>query len=264
MVNQEALITEYQERPIRRAVIKIGSSSLVGEDGFREEVFVQIASQIKDIRDYGIEVALVSSGAVSIGRIKRPNLTRSPIDTQAAASIGQPYLHGEWAVAFTPYAIETPQYLVTDRDFPGTGRVISAVLRDGCVPIINGNDTVIDPRDERTLVARDNDLLAARVGRSIRADTLVLLTDTEGVLNEDEHLIDFLKYDQQISLLQAPRSAIGTGGMASKVEAGISFVRRRNRYVLNRVAFIANSKETDVLIKLFIEKTPVGTMVHPW
>jgi len=264
MAERDALIAKYQERPIRRAVIKIGSSSLVGEDDFREDVFVDMANQIKVLRDHDIEIALVSSGAVSIGRIKRPNLTRSPIDTQAAASIGQPYLHGEWAVAFTPFAIETPQYLVTDRDFPGVGRVMSVVLDNGCVPIINGNDTVIDPIDERTLVARDNDLLAAHVGRSIRADTLVLLTDTEGVLDEGEHLIDFLKYDQQISLFQAPRSAIGTGGMASKVEAGISFVRRRNQYVLNRVAFIANSKEVDVLIKLFIGKTPTGTMIHPW
>ena len=223
--------------PPRRAVVKIGSSSLRGVDGgLDRDMVIALVAQVASLHTSGTEVVLVSSGAVAAGLAPLGMFTR-PGDLpglQAAASVGQGLLMHTYQAAFAEHGIPCGQVLLTPDDVVERARYLNArhtfdrLLELRAVPVVNENDTVAT--DE--LRFGDNDRLAALVTGMLGAEVLVLLSDVEGLLAGDpsrqpdlpvvDRVDDIATLD--VATLDARRfarsgSAVGTGGMASKIEA---------------------------------------------
>jgi glutamate 5-kinase len=214
-----------------RIVVKIGSSSLTsaagGLDGERLEALVDV---LAGRRSTGTEVVLVSSGAIAAG-LAPLGLPRRPRDLatqQAAASVGQGLLMARYTDAFARRGHTVGQVLLTADDVVRRGhyanarRTLSRLLGLGVVPVVNENDTVAT--DE--IRFGDNDRLAALVAHLVRADALVLLSDVDALYDGPPSR----KGARRIELIRSPAdlegirmgsvgSAVGTGGMVTKVDA---------------------------------------------
>lgn len=227
----------------RVVVVKLGSSVICPRDGggIDTHVLVGLGHDIAERARNGLATIIVSSGAVAAGRHVRgwPPAPRTLAEKQAFAAIGQPALVQAWAEALAPLGLTTAQALLTRADTEIRRRWLNAratleeLLRQGCVPVINENDTVATEE----LRHGDNDQLAARVAQIVGADVLVLLSDVDGVYTANPardpsatrlDAIDTITPEIEALAAQtggsshAPSSAdkgLGTGGMASKLAA---------------------------------------------
>jgi len=211
-------------------VVKVGSSSLRDAGGGLDRGMVAaLVAQLAAVRGTGIEVVLVSSGAVAAG-LGPLGMDRRPADLpglQAAASVGQGLLLHSYQAGFADHGLACGQVLLTPEDVVSRPRFLNAratfdrLLALGAVPVVNENDTVAT--DE--LRFGDNDRLAALVASMLGADLLVLLSDVDGLHDGDPRdgapLLD--RVDDLAALgprHHGPsRSGFGSGGMASKLEA---------------------------------------------
>jgi glutamate 5-kinase len=216
----------------RRVVVKVGSSSLTtlpgGLDVDRLRALVDV---LGGLRAAGREVVLVSSGAIAaglapLGLVGRP---RDLATAQAAASVGQLRLVQTYADAFAVHGVTVGQVLLTADDLTRRGhyrnarQTVERLLALGALPIVNENDTVATEE----IRFGDNDRLAALVAHVAVADALVLLSDVDGVYDGDPRtgparLIDTVRGRAdlaEVTLGSASRNGVGTGGMATKVEA---------------------------------------------
>ncbi|MBT5837193.1 MAG: glutamate 5-kinase, partial [Hellea sp.] len=170
-----------------RIIIKIGSAILVDSEkgGLREGWLNSLCKEVSELKISGKEVTIVSSGAIALGRsrlgLQNRKLTLS--EKQACAAAGQSLLTLTYEKALNKYGITTAQALLTLDDTEDRRRWLNArstldtLLLLGAVPIINENDTVAT--DE--IRYGDNDRLAARTAQMIGSDTLILLTDIDGL-----------------------------------------------------------------------------------
>lgn len=219
----------------QRVVIKIGSALLVdAQTGEASDDWLKgLADDIADMQARGTQVLIVSSGAIALGR-RRLGLTGKalPLDQkQACAAAGQSRLTQCYEDVLSPHGIVTAQALLTLMDTEDRRRWLNArgtletLLSLGAVPIINENDTVAT--DE--IRYGDNDRLAARAAQMVGADTLILLSDIDGLYSADprsdktaKHLpvIDAITPDV-IAMGGAANAGanVGTGGMATKIAA---------------------------------------------
>ncbi|MBI5420508.1 MAG: glutamate 5-kinase [Deltaproteobacteria bacterium] len=219
---------------IRRIIVKLGSGTLTDESlGLRETTIRALAAQVARIRESrGIQVVVVTSGAVAAGRKKlgMADKPRTVALKQAAAAVGQTTLMRAYERAFEKWGGKVGQLLLTHEDFENRVRYLNAkntleaLLSHGIVPIINENDTVAT--DEIRL--GDNDHLAALVTQLMGADLLLLLTDSDGLYDRDPHRfadarrIPLLeRIDDELVKGAGHRhgGSVGTGGMASKLQA---------------------------------------------
>jgi len=214
---------------VKRIVIKVGSSLLAASPAGRPAA---IADEIANLSP-GVEVVVVSSGAISLGT-KSLGLKDRPDDLprlQAAAAIGQTQLMRSWEHAFAAHSLTTAQVLLTHDDLSNRRRFINArnalraLLDAGVIPIINENDTVA----VEEIKYGDNDLLAALVCNLITADALILLTDVDGLHDADPadggvRIPIVRDIDSEATPVPKPakRDGVGSGGMASKVQAARS------------------------------------------
>jgi len=217
---------------VKKAVIKIGSSVLTEKDGsLSVGVFDDIASEVHKLRSNGIEVVIVSSGAIASG-MKKLKLDKKPEDIsmkQAIAACGQNSLIGQYERAFSEYGTNVAQILLTHAGLTDRKRFLNArktvltLLGMGIVPVVNENDTVAFEE----IMIGDNDNLAALVTVLMEADILVMLTDIEGVYNKDPKQNRDAELITQIDEIgdDIMNSAGGTmgrataGGMRTKIEA---------------------------------------------
>ena len=215
-----------------RIVIKIGTSTLTHSSGHLNIRRVEeLCKIISDIKNAGHEVIMVSSGAIGMG-VGKLGLQERPRDIptkQAAAAVGQCELMYTYDKLFSEYNHTVAQLLITGDDVKNQLRhenfsnTLNRLLEMGAIPIINENDTV--STDE--IVIGDNDTLAAIVSESVKADTLVLLSDIDGLYTADPHtnpdatLIEHIaKIDDSIlALAGGSSSKQGTGGMVTKLQA---------------------------------------------
>jgi glutamate 5-kinase len=251
----------------RRVVVKIGSSLLTNAGaGLDRGAIADWAKQIAQLRSRGIEVLVVSSGAIAEG-MKRLGWTKRPHavnELQAAAAVGQMGLVQMWESCFSELGLHTAQVLLTHEDLGDRRRYLNArttlksLLGFGVVPIINENDTVVV--DE--IRFGDNDTLGALVTNLIEADALVILTDQKGLFSADPRKSPNA---QLVSRAQAgdaaieamaggAGSALGSGGMLTKVLAA----KRAARSGAHTV--IAWGREPEVLLKLFAGEA-IGTLL---
>lgn len=216
----------------RRIVIKIGSALLVEGGRANASWLKALGDDIAALRARGVEVVVVSSGAIALGR-GRLGLSRSArIDEkQAAAAAGQSLLMQAWEGALSPHGLTPAQVLLTRDDTERRRRwlnarsTVDALLRLGAVPVVNENDTVATEE----IRYGDNDRLAARTAQLARADLLVLLSDIDGMYDADPRRNPDAKHLSLVETLTPEimamageanaAAAVGTGGMRTKLEA---------------------------------------------
>lgn len=213
-------------------VVKVGSRLIAGEGSHaRSEWMASLADDVKTLRDNAVQVVIVSSGAVALGRpkLKLGNGSLPLAEKQAAAAAGQPLLMQAWAQAFARHGIEVSQSLLTLEDAQVRRRYLNArttlqhLLQHKLVPIINENDTVATAE----IKFGDNDRLAARVAAMLGADTLVLLSDVDGLYDKNPqqhkdatHIATIEQITKQIEAMGGGAiSGFSNGGMITKIEA---------------------------------------------
>lgn len=254
----------------RRLVVKIGSALLTDDGrGLSRETLTQWVDQLMAWRRAGVEIVLVSSGAVAegmsrLGWKQRPEHVH---ELQAAAAVGQMGLVQAWEAQFQRHGTHTAQILLTHDDLSDRKRYLNArstlrtLLPMGVVPIVNENDTVVT--DE--IRFGDNDTLGALVANLVEADGVVLLTDQPGLYdsdprsNPDAALIPEARAsDGRLDAMVAggSRGALGSGGMATKVRAA-RLAARSGAFTL-----IAGGRMERVLERLRSDEA-VGTLLIP-
>jgi glutamate 5-kinase len=218
-------------RSAARVVVKVGSSSLTRDKGGIDAARVDaLVDAIAARAAAGVEVVLVSSGAIATG-LPTLKLSRRPRDLatqQAAASVGQGMLLAHYTGAFAGHGITVGQVLLTADDitrrthYRNAQRTLYRLLELGVVPIVNENDTVAT--DE--IRFGDNDRLAALVAHLVQADLLVLLSDVDGLYDgpptrEGSRLIPQVHGEDDLGgiAIGGSGSGVGLGGMVTKVEA---------------------------------------------
>lgn len=241
----------------KRIVVKIGSSSLTNSRGEidREKLQDHIHA-LANLRQANHEVVLVSSGAVAAG-FKQLGYPSRPVTIkgkQAAAAVGQSLLIQSYISKFSQYHITPAQILITRSDFSNRERyrnafsTITELLDRGILPVINENDSV--SIDELTF--GDNDMLSALVAGFVHADQLIILTDINGIYNDNPHKNPRAKKYNHLSEItedmlneaDSTGSKFGTGGMKSKLQAAKTAIS------LNVPVFIGQGKGPNKLLDI--------------
>lgn len=238
-------------------VVKVGSSLVTNNgNGLDQAAIAGWAAQIAALAQQGKKIVLVSSGAVAegmqrLGWKKRPTAVN---ELQAAAAVGQMGLVQMYESCFSQHQLHTAQVLLTHDDLADRKRYLNArstlrtLLDLKVIPIINENDTVVT--DE--IRFGDNDTLGSLVANLIEADTLVILTDQQGLYSADPRKDPGATFIQHATAGDAKLeqmaggagSSVGTGGMLTKILAA----KRASRSGANTV--IASGRELNVLVRL--------------
>ncbi len=216
----------------QRWVVKIGSALLTADGrGLDRGAMAVWVEQMVALRRAGVELVLVSSGAVAAGMSRLGWVTRPSAihELQAAAAVGQMGLVQAWESSFGEHGLHTAQVLLTHEDLSDRKRYLNArttlrtLVELGAIPVINENDTVAT--DE--IRFGDNDTLAALVANLVEADLLVILTDRDGMFdadprsNPDAQLIFEARADDPAldAVAGGTGGALGRGGMQTKLRA---------------------------------------------
>jgi glutamate 5-kinase len=253
-------------------VVKFGTSTLTG--GARQlshPRMVDLARQISEVRNSGVEIVLVSSGAMAAGReiLGYPDLPKFIPKKQMLAAVGQPRLMALYEQFFGIFGVHVAQVLLTRADLTDRRRylnardTLNALLAQKILPVINENDTVAT--DE--IRFGDNDSLSAQVASLTEADSLVLLTDQEGLLTGDPRVVPDPILIKQVPAVEFPEelwtaagggsgNGLGTGGMLTKLHAA-DIARRSGTAV-----YIARGDLPNVLVHL-ASGDNVGTYFEP-
>ena len=217
---------------VKRLVVKVGTSTLTYETGkINLRRLSKLAQVLSDIKNSGVEIVLVSSGAIGVG-VGKLGLPARPQDTpgrQAAATVGQCELMFLYDKFFGEYGHVTGQLLVTRADFEDAERrqnlhnTFFKLFEFGAIPIVNENDSVA----VEEIVFGDNDHLSAHVARLVQADLLVILSDIDGLFSADPrtdesavllHSVAEIN-DEVLALAGGSGTERGTGGMLTKLHA---------------------------------------------
>ena len=254
----------------KRIVIKIGTGVLSKENGHIDEAVLEnIVEQVSSLKKSGIEVVLITSGAVGSGRglLKSTTETETVADKQVFAAIGQVKLMGTYAKLFEKRSYLCAQVLVTKEDFRDRGhyqnmrRCFLNLLRDGVVPVVNENDVVAI----KELVFTDNDELAGLIAAQLEADAVIILTSVDGVLDGSPSdpsaktipEIDFKNIAAFQKYITQEKTNVGRGGMMTKFAVA-------KKLVSSGIAVhIARGKKENVLREI-IDGHAVGTKFIPF
>ncbi|CDE70175.1 glutamate 5-kinase [Jutongia sp.] len=251
----------------KRVVVKVGTSTLTHRTGRLNIRRVEnLVKTLADLQNAGHEIVLVSSGAIALGMGKL-GMTKRPSDTpgkQACAAVGQCELMYMYDKFFAEYSIVVAQVLLTKYVLLEDRRqhVVNSMerlLSQGVIPIVNENDTVAI--DELELEVGENDSLAANVATIANADLLVIMSDIDGLYDKDPHVHENANLIPEVgeitddirSLAGGAGSALGTGGMATKIKA-VEIAHAADIDVV-----LMNGKNPHKLYDLFEDK-PVGTL----
>ncbi len=243
---------------MKKIIIKIGSSALLqGAQNLSRRHMLRLVEQIAHLHNQGLQIILVSSGAVATGQ----KLLNSLPQKQAHASIGQLKLIQMWSELFAQFDLHVGQVLLTKDNFYQCNRdhtkcTLDSLIQHQIIPIINENDAAA------TIKSRigDNDSLAALVATLIGADTIILLTDLEGFytadprFNPDAELISQVHFidKKTFALAGGTSTSYGTGGMITKIQAAQIAIKSGIQTI------IASSDRPNVLIDL-VEGKQIGT-----
>lgn len=257
---------------VKRLVVKVGSSSLTyGNGKINFSRMDHLVRQLADVRNRGIQVVLVTSGAIATG-MGRVGLSKRPsclADKQALAAIGQGLLMQMYEKLFSEYGYMVGQVLLTREDISSDERRINikntfdSLLNFGAIPIVNENDTVA----VEEIKFGDNDTLSALVATLIGAEMLILLSDVNGLYTADPRIDQNARLISMVTEISenipgttgGSGSDLGVGGMKTKIEAA----RIATSCGVNVV--IANSSADSVVLEildgkqcgtLFIAKPP--------
>ena len=250
---------------VKRVVVKVGTSALTYDTGkLNLHRIDRLSRDLCDLKNRGMEVVLVSSGAIAAGvnRLHLPSKPATISGRQAMACVGQSALMEIYNKCFADYGYNAGQLLLTkdvldngdrERNFKNT---IEELLKFNVIPVINENDSI----SIEEIKFGDNDNLSSLVARLIKADLLILLSDIDGVYdkNPKEHadakLVDAVtNFDAPLTTENdAKPGALGTGGIVTKISACVSAAK------CGIDAVVANSKNFNVIYEV-LEGKQVGT-----
>lgn len=252
-------------RKSKRIVVKVGTSTLTySNDKTNLQVMDRLARVLSDLQNQGMEIVLVSSGAMgmAVGKLGLSEKPKEITKRQAIAAVGQCELMYLYDKLFSEYNTTVAQILVTGEDIATPRRkrnmqsTINELLDMGIIPIVNENDSV--STDE--IGIGDNDNLSAMVADMANADLLVLFSDIDGLYDSDPHYnknakkLDIVVDIDEISGMAAGSSTKqGTGGMITKIEAA----KRATGAGIHMV--IANGKHVEALYDI-LDGQKVGTL----
>jgi len=246
----------------RSIVVKIGTNVVTRPDGRLDKPIVRrLAEQIVLLCRRGLDITVVSSGAIGagIGQLRLGVKPKNIAMLQATAAVGQPALINLFNEALRRHGLQAAQILLTRADFEDRRRYLSvrstiaALHQFATVPIVNENDTVAV--DE--IRYGDNDILAALMCNLLRADLLILLTVVDGLMQNGELAQTVHRIDRSIRhAATAVTSALGTGGMATKLQAA------RTVTEAGEAALIANGRTRNILPRLLAGQN-LGTFFAP-
>ena len=209
---------------MKRIVIKIGTKILSKEDETLDAEFLRsIVEQIVQLRKNGIQIVLITSGAVGAGRglLSLQDIKSVTVKKQVFAAVGQVKLMTTYSGLFAKHQYHCAQVLATKEDFRDEEHFLNmqncfeGLLLDNVIPIVNENDVVATTE----LLFTDNDELAGLVAKQLKADKLIILTNTEGILdgsNETVFEVNPLNTETVAMYITPDTSTSGRGGMVSK------------------------------------------------
>ncbi|MCI7323642.1 MAG: glutamate 5-kinase [Lachnospiraceae bacterium] len=246
----------------KRIVVKIGSSSLTHEKTGRLNLskMEHLVRQLSDLRNQGMDVCLVSSGAIAVGRAAL-GINERPKDTsakQACAAVGQAKLMMVYQKLFSEYSQTAGQVLLTKNTMVNPVSRVNAkntfeeLFHMGIIPVVNENDTV----STYEMQFGDNDTLSALVASMVGADLLILLSDIDGLYTDDPHRNPEAKLLKRVDSINeniygmakdSTGSDVGTGGMATKLTAA------KIATFSGADMIITNGKDVRVLADIFAE-----------
>ncbi|GJM14402.1 MAG: glutamate 5-kinase [Pseudohongiella sp.] len=251
----------------KRWVVKVGSSLVTNDGrGLDMDAIGDWAGQLVAMQKLGIQLVLVSSGAVAEG-VARLDLKARPKQVQlqqAAAAVGQMGLIQAYETSFMRHGVHAAQILLSHDDLSDRTRYLNArstlttLLEMGVMPVVNENDTVATAE----LCFGDNDTLAALVANLINADVMLILTDQDGLFDADPRSNASAKLvssasalDGSLTAMAGKGSSLGRGGMMTKISAA-RLASRSGTHTL-----IANGREQQILTRLFGGEE-LGTMLY--
>ncbi len=259
----------------RRLVVKLGTNVIMRPDGLPAlSRLYGILESVATLSRQGKEILLVSSGAIGLGaqQLGLSGKSRQLAEKQACAAVGQGRLMALYQDGFARLGLVAAQILLTEYDFTNRKRYLNLrgtldrLLELGVIPIINENDTVstaeLESREtfHSTPVFGDNDKLSALVASGVDADTLLILSDVDGLFTGNPHKDPGAKLIQVVPALTKEieafadgQSAHGRGGMASKLAAVRVATRAGTRVV------IANGAADGILDRV-LSGQEVGTL----
>ncbi|MFT7470515.1 MAG: glutamate 5-kinase [Kiritimatiellia bacterium] len=264
--NERVLMRESIKQA-KRWVVKVGSSLVTNDGrGLDLSAIEDWAGQLVAMQKLGIQVVLVSSGAVAEG-VARLELKSRPKQVQlqqAAAAVGQMGLIQAYESCFMRHGVHAAQILLSHDDLSDRTRYLNArstlttLLEMGVIPVVNENDTVATAE----LCFGDNDTLAALVANLINADVMLILTDQDGLFDADPRNNTSAKLvasasatDGSLSAMAGKGSSLGRGGMVTKITAA----KLASRSGTNTL--IANGREQQILSRL-LEGEEIGTLLY--
>ncbi|MEO6417822.1 MAG: glutamate 5-kinase [Polyangiaceae bacterium] len=238
----------------RRIVIKLGSRTIASD----ETVYARLAASVAKARADGKSVVLVSSGAIALGTKKLGFRSRPKemAKLQAAAAAGQSLLMRAYEEAFEVERVSVAQVLLTHADLADRVRgnnaraALAALLEAGAVPILNENDSVA----VEEIKFGDNDQLASMVAPLVDANLLILLSDVEGLLDAAGKRVPVVHdHAEALKHVRPSVEGVGTGGMASKLEAA-------RRAALGGAQVVVADARLDGVIDAILRGDDVGTL----
>jgi glutamate 5-kinase len=258
-----------QSRKFKRIAIKIGSNVLAGDNGKLDLTCIShIVSQISILRKNGIDVILISSGAVASGRAMFP--VENKIDTVSArqlwSAIGQVKLMNTYSELFEKYQLFCAQVLTTKENFSdrrhylNMKNCISTLLENNVIPIMNENDTI----SVTELMFTDNDELSGLISSMMNCDALIILSNVDGIYNgnpndNNSSVISVIEAnDEPIGeFIYSEKSGFGRGGMHTKYNIA-------RKIALEGIpVFIANGQKNNIIIDIVEHKNVVCTRFNP-
>ena len=253
-----------------KVVVKIGTSSLTKVDGsIKREAIAKLCDEVAEARKEYSHIILVSSGAIGVGLPMLGYTSGRPEDSrilQAASAVGQPKLMAIYGEELARHNLGCGQLLLAPDDFFVRSRYLHArstlesLLEAGIVPIVNENDAVADD----AIRWGDNDRIAALLAHLVKAEKLIILTDTAGIFSADPHLDESATLIPEIDSTAELTAEVGksggkqgSGGMSSKLTAA------RMAAWSGVTTTIASAASDRVLINALNESSETGTIVRP-
>lgn len=254
----------------KRIIIKIGSSSLQHPETGKVDFLKmeRLVRELCDLRNSGMDVCLVSSGAIAVGRTFM-GMTKAPntiARKQACAAVGQARLMMTYQKLFSEYHQTAGQVLLTKNTMfdlvsrKNAQNTFEELFRMGVIPIVNENDTI----STYEMQFGDNDTLSAIVASLVSADLLILLSDIDGLYTDDPNRNPDAELIRDVQVIHeelyhmakgSTGSDVGTGGMATKLAAARIATKSGADMI------IANGKDVKIIHKIF-EGDFTGTMFH--
>ncbi|MFQ3214588.1 MAG: glutamate 5-kinase [Marivirga sp.] len=252
----------------KRIVVKVGTNVMVNKDNrIVVPILKRLVEQIARLYEEDVMTVLISSGSVIAGMevLDDNRIEDKTIRRQVYSAVGQPRMMRHYYSIFHDYGMRCAQVLATKRDFAdGKYRdnmvnCYEGLLSQGIVPIANEDDAVSLSMSMFT----DNDELASLVAELINADTLILLTDTDGIYDghpddDDSEVIRSVSTDQKVEQYvqsSTKKEGEGRGGMESKINVAKNAA---NKHI---TTYIANGKREDVIVDI-VHGKDVGTRIY--